>query len=209
MADGFSASHPHQRRALSMPGQGLIRALRVRLGLSGNPKTPPVAERTHQRLAILIESLTFAEKAAEATPVPYLKGAIGFALEVVKCVQGYRSNNEEMNRLAQNCATLILNITNQASLSGGMPQNIEPLVQNLCGTLEMVQNTAKDIGNTGSRTHRFLAQKNNSERLAVLSREVTDAQLAFLVNSSRSEMIWTNLRNRRLASSLIAPHKLR
>ncbi|KAF7373634.1 hypothetical protein MSAN_00573800 [Mycena sanguinolenta] len=163
-----------------MPGRGLMRTVRVRLGLSRNPKAPPDPEKAHRRLAILVDSLTFAEKAAEATPVPCLKGAIGFALEVVKCVQGYRSNNEEMNRLAQTCAILILNIDRQVKLSRGMPPNIEPLVEDLCRTLERVQSAAKDIGRAGSQVHRFLVYRDYSEKLAMLSKEVADAQLAFL-----------------------------
>lgn len=40
-----------------------------------------------QVLAALIQTLTLAEKAADATPIPYLKGVIGMVLVMVECAQ--------------------------------------------------------------------------------------------------------------------------
>jgi hypothetical protein len=36
---------------------------------------------------MLVKALTLAERAAEVSGLPYLKGAVGFALEVAQCVQ--------------------------------------------------------------------------------------------------------------------------
>lgn len=40
-----------------------------------------------ENLSILIQTLTIAEKAAEATKIPFLKGAIATALVIAECVQ--------------------------------------------------------------------------------------------------------------------------
>ncbi|KAF7369797.1 hypothetical protein MVEN_00312200 [Mycena venus] len=163
-----------------MPSQTLLKTLRARLRRTPDPKTISAnAEQKHQKLAILVSTLTLAEKAAEASPVPYLKGAIGFALEVVKCVQGYRSNNEDLNRLAVSCGTLVMDITKQRTIGGELSENMEQLVQDLCRTLEEVQNTAKDIVNSDSGIRRFLAQNDNSERLRMLFEDVKEAQRRF------------------------------
>lgn len=45
-----------------------------------------VSEGT-QKLAVLIQALTFAEKTAGAINIPYLKGAIGMALTIAECAQ--------------------------------------------------------------------------------------------------------------------------
>ncbi|KAF8192811.1 hypothetical protein K438DRAFT_1969932 [Mycena galopus ATCC 62051] len=129
---------------------------------------------------MLVTTLALAEKAAEASGVPYLKGAIGLALGLAECVQGYRSNNEDLNRLALTCGALVLNINNQLQIGGGLSKNMEQLVQDLCGTLEKVKNTAQDIANSGSQTRRFLAQADNSKKLDMLSKNVTDAQMLFM-----------------------------
>jgi hypothetical protein len=40
-----------------------------------------------QKLSVLIQILAIAEKTAEATKVPFLKGSIGTALAIAECAQ--------------------------------------------------------------------------------------------------------------------------
>ncbi|KAF7369799.1 hypothetical protein MVEN_00312400 [Mycena venus] len=164
-----------------MPFRLRLKNVRIRLCLSLDHQTTPVgAKQEHQKLAILVQALALVETAAQTSGVPYLSGAIGFALEVAKCVQGYRANNEGLNRLALGCVKLMLDITKQITIGGVMSENMGQLVEDLFGTLEKVQNTAKNIVNSGTRTRRFLAQKDISERLDGLSKDVTEAQMRFM-----------------------------
>ncbi|KAJ7353123.1 hypothetical protein DFH08DRAFT_855983 [Mycena albidolilacea] len=78
----------------------------------------------------------------------------------------------------------MVNIADQLNTGGGLSKNMEQLVEDLYGTLEKVQNTTKDIATSGSRLGRFLGQKEDSERLGMLSRDVTEAQMKFLTLAS-------------------------
>jgi hypothetical protein len=40
-----------------------------------------------QKLAVLVQALAFAETAAGATSIPYLKGAISMALTIAECAR--------------------------------------------------------------------------------------------------------------------------
>lgn len=59
------------------------RLIRRRRGPPGD--SPRQESRSIERLSALVLSLRLLEKAAEATPVPYLKGAIGMTLVIAEC----------------------------------------------------------------------------------------------------------------------------
>jgi hypothetical protein len=69
----------------------LLKNVRVRFCPSSDPKTAlPAsgnAKKKHQKLAMLVQTLKLTEKVAEASGVPYLKGALALALEVAQCVE--------------------------------------------------------------------------------------------------------------------------
>ncbi|KAJ6625985.1 hypothetical protein B0H10DRAFT_568297 [Mycena sp. CBHHK59/15] len=156
----------------------LLKTVRVRRRPS-SVVTSQSGGEGEQKLAMLVQGLQLAEKVAEASGVPYLKGAIAFALAVAQCVQGYQSSNEGLNRLALNCVELMLAITDQVKDGSGLSQRMAALVKDLCKTLEEIEKTAKDIVNRDGRTRRFFAQKDNNERLSVLHRDLSEAHLRF------------------------------
>ncbi|KAK6993107.1 hypothetical protein R3P38DRAFT_117999 [Favolaschia claudopus] len=163
--------------------KNIVKVVRTRLCPSPKSQTAapqPTAEATHQKLAALIRVLSVLEKAAEIPPIPYLKGAVGTALEVAKCVQKYQSNNEEMNRLALECGALVVEITNQVKNIGGVSANMEQLVESLVATLDAIQRTVQDMSQSDGRTRRFLAQEDYSERLKRSADSVRDAQIKFM-----------------------------
>jgi hypothetical protein len=72
-----------------MPSQFLAKLSSIRLHrhtTSGSNGDPEIPEGT-QKLAVLIQALPFAEKAAGATSIPYLKGAISMALAIAECAR--------------------------------------------------------------------------------------------------------------------------
>ncbi|KAJ7042968.1 hypothetical protein C8F04DRAFT_59036 [Mycena alexandri] len=153
----------------------LLKPVRVRF----SRKSPPAnAEKERQKLPMLIQTLELCEKAAEASGVPYLKGAVAFALEVAKCVEGHLANNEDLDRLAIKCGALMLKIADQVKAGGG--QNMERLVQELNATLEKVQIEVKDIVKSATKPRLALAHKATSERIRKLDKDMSDAQLEFL-----------------------------
>jgi hypothetical protein len=99
------------------------------------------------KLAVLIQSLKFAEKAAAVTSVPFLKGTIGVALAIAECaevrnydkpcdlysdvLQGYKSNDKSLERLALRCGNLILNITTLLESGPGISEDLALLVADL------------------------------------------------------------------------------
>ncbi|KAJ6578790.1 hypothetical protein DFH09DRAFT_1148317 [Mycena vulgaris] len=167
---------PFPRQAMSF--RKLVKAVRVRRLPCLAPATK--TEREPQKLAILVQSLRFAEKAAEASGVPYLKGAVALALEVAECVQGCRSNDEELNRLALSCATLMMDIMDIVKGGGDLSEGMQKLVEDLFRTLEKIENTAKEIVNSGGWAQRWFAHKDNYDRLNMLSRDVAQAQMRFM-----------------------------
>ncbi|KAK7055534.1 hypothetical protein R3P38DRAFT_2847666 [Favolaschia claudopus] len=165
-----------------MPVLKLLTSIRIRRRRhSPNSQTPDEAS---QKLTLLIQGLSILEKATAISGIPYLKGAVGVALEVAKCVERYHSNNEEFCRLAVKCGDLVVAITNQVRSVGGVSQNLEGLVKDFVATLKTVQKTVQDISQCTSRTRRFLAQEDYSRRLKMLSDTVNEAQLRFMVLAS-------------------------
>ncbi|KAJ7153460.1 hypothetical protein C8R43DRAFT_1002045 [Mycena crocata] len=167
----------------SMSLRWLLKNIRIRLPClprGQGPTTTSQPDRKNEKLAILVQVLKIAEKAAEASGVPYLKGAIAFAAEVAECVQGYRSSNEELNRLALKCGNLVVDITKALDGSRNLSKNMETLVEDLFGTLEKVQITAKDIIDESRRVRRLLAQKDTNDKLRMLYGDIVDAQMRFL-----------------------------
>ncbi|KAJ7699296.1 hypothetical protein B0H17DRAFT_1196382 [Mycena rosella] len=157
----------------------LLRNVRLRIRRAG----AMIAEE-QQKLDMLVQTLEFAEKAAETSGVPFLKGAIALALSVAQCAQGYKSNNEELNRLALSCGKLMTDIADQLAGEPDVPQSMALLVKDLLKTLEDVENTAKTIVNQKGQARRFLTQKDNKDKLNGLYRDVADAQLRFLTLTS-------------------------
>ncbi|KAJ6554465.1 hypothetical protein B0H19DRAFT_148106 [Mycena capillaripes] len=155
-----------------------LKTLRVELCLSPYPNTTPSTdEQKHQKLAMLVQTLKLLEKASEASGVPYLKGSPALALEVTQSIEGHRSNKEELDRLAMSCGMLMVNITNQIKVGGGLSKSMELLVEDLYRTLEKVKNTAKDIINVDGRARRLFAHWDISDRLSMLSKNVSDVQI--------------------------------
>ncbi|KAJ6492906.1 hypothetical protein C8R47DRAFT_425986 [Mycena vitilis] len=159
----------------------LLKTVCVRRSSSPGPTpTSNTKEKRHQKLSMLVQTLSVLEKAGEASGVPYLKGALALALEVAQAVEGYRSNNADLEQLVLDCGTLMKAIANQLQVGGGLSENMEMLVEDLHGTLEKVQKTAKNIIDNDSRARRFFAQKDNSRKLDQLSKDVVSAQSRFM-----------------------------
>ncbi|KAJ6492911.1 hypothetical protein C8R47DRAFT_426306 [Mycena vitilis] len=169
--------------SLTMAFRRLLKIVCVRLSSSPGPKSDN-KEKRHQKLSMLVQTLSVLEKAGEASGVPYLKGALALALEVAQAVEGYRSNNEDLDRLALHCGTLMKEITTQLKDGGGLSKDMELLVKDLCDTFEEIQNTANSIIGNDSLARRFLAQRDNAERLRTLSKDLDSAQLKFMTLAS-------------------------
>ncbi|KAJ7092472.1 hypothetical protein B0H15DRAFT_175232 [Mycena belliarum] len=154
----------------------LLREVRVRLCLSpattAQVRTPDNPGSGPQKLAMLAQGLRFAEKAGEAAGIPYLKGAVGLAIEVVECVEGYRTNNEELTQLALSCSTLVKDIVDLVNGAGGdLSTSMQKLVEDLRGTLQKIVQAARAIVDSGNPARRFLAHKDNTYRIDRLARE--------------------------------------
>ena len=71
-----------------MPRQILFKFSPVRLF---QHRTPALSDYRIQgdteKLAVLVQALAFAETAAGATSIPYLKGAINMALTIAECAR--------------------------------------------------------------------------------------------------------------------------
>ncbi|KAJ7630106.1 hypothetical protein DFH06DRAFT_1480186 [Mycena polygramma] len=180
----------------------LLKTVCVRRSSSPSPNpTSDTKEKRHQKLSMLVQTLSVLEKAGEASGVPYLKGALALALEVAQAVEGYRSNNEDLEQLALDCGTLMKDIANQLQVGGGLSENMEMLVEDLHGTLEKVQKTAKNIIDNDSRARRFFAQKDTSRKLGQLSKDVVNAQFRFM-----TLVTIANAQNQEQAQDVIYDH---
>lgn len=134
--------------------------------------------RSTQTLPILIQMLTIAEKAAAATTMPCLKGAVGTALTIAECAQGYKANNESLHRLALGCGDLMVDITNRIKFNPDPPDGLGTLVADLLQTLEKCEKLIKDMS-SASKAMRLFAQKDNRDKIDELRGDVRDAQLKF------------------------------
>ncbi|KAJ7658482.1 hypothetical protein B0H17DRAFT_1145583 [Mycena rosella] len=185
---------------MSIQALRLLKFVCIRLCMSPTGSlTPGNSGSESQKLAILIQGLKFAEKAAEASGIPYLKGTVALALEIAECVeasrvaailfwlvslsQGYRSNDKELDRLVMSCGQLVKDIVDTVKSGGDLSASMQKLVEDLSGTLEKIGKTAEEIVNSGSRVCRWLSQKDNADKLNMLSREVNEAQTKFVTLS--------------------------
>ena len=65
----------------------LLRSIRLRRRSKPGSHDDPTSQGGTDKLAAVVQALTFAVKTAEATSIPYLKGAIGMALVIAECIR--------------------------------------------------------------------------------------------------------------------------
>ncbi|KAF9466013.1 hypothetical protein BDZ94DRAFT_283386 [Collybia nuda] len=130
------------------------------------------------KLGATIQALTFAEKIAESSSVPFLKGAIGVAIVVAECVRGYQSNNAALEKLALSCAQLMIDISKRVEAGPDISEDLRVLIADLFGTLEEVKNFATRLS-SGNKLWRALTQQEIKDQVNDYHRDLDQAHRKF------------------------------
>ncbi|KAJ7054698.1 hypothetical protein C8F01DRAFT_1162617 [Mycena amicta] len=146
-------------------------------GFSGHG--PPLEAR-RQKLDMLLQTLKIAENAVGLAHIPAVQGSISLSIQIIECIQGYRANNDALDRLAFSSGKLMMEIAQSLQSGVGLPASIKPLVDDLHQALERVYLTAKAMVERDHWARRLFAQTENARTINILSKEVDDARLTFL-----------------------------
>ncbi|KAG8942308.1 hypothetical protein FRC03_003338, partial [Tulasnella sp. 419] len=136
-------------------------------------------------------SLTLLEKLMDGTSIPFVKGAVGTALEVIKIAQGIRSDREDCDNLIKRTTSLLIVILDslkgktEKEIPSYLKQAIERLSMNFQEVLGELRIIEKRVGkqSAGSIARAILYHFDNTEKLQGCSGKLEWAIAEFQVTS--------------------------
>ncbi|KAJ7073266.1 hypothetical protein B0H15DRAFT_869336 [Mycena belliarum] len=146
--------------------------------------TRRVARQNSDSVLQLAVSLTALSKdLATMSCFPPATALVGVLLLIMETVQEVQTNQEECNRLARRCATILLNINDQ--MSGRWDRAPQSLVKNLGRfqeTLDSIHNFMKQAASTKWMS-RFIKRTSIQNTLAQYHEELNDAAQSFQIST--------------------------
>ncbi|KAG8959057.1 hypothetical protein FRC03_008513 [Tulasnella sp. 419] len=165
------------------------------MGIFSLPKSPKGPSRLESAgvatLGGVQVSLTLLEKLMDGTSIPFVKGAVGTALEVIKIAKGIQSDREDCDNLIKRTTSLLIVILDslkgksEKEIPSYLKQAIERLSTNFQEVLDEIRIIEKRVGKRSSSSiaKAILYHFDNTEKLKECSTKLEWAIAEFQVTS--------------------------